>query len=55
MEFSIKVNADRDQLKELFGEMSDDELVEKVIEHLYSAGIKDYFEWNEAPLELSPY
>lgn len=54
MEFYIKINANREQLKELFGpELTDDELVTKVIEHLYSAGVRDYFEWNGAPLELS--
>jgi len=54
MEFYIKVNADKKQLQELFGsELSEDELVSKVIEHLYSTEIKDYFEYNNAPLELS--
>ena len=54
MEFYIKVNADRERLKELFGPaLSDDELISKVIEHLYSASIQDYFEYNGAPLELS--
>jgi hypothetical protein len=54
MEFYIKVNADKSQLQELFGyDLTEDELISKVIEHLYSAGIQDYFECNDAPLRLS--
>jgi len=54
MEFNIKVNADVNQLRELFGyELTEAELARKVIEHIYSAGIQDYFEYNNAPLALS--
>jgi hypothetical protein len=54
MKFYIEVEADKNQLEELFGKMTDFELAEKVVEHLYSAGIQDYFEYNNAPLKLVP-
>jgi len=56
MKFIVEIEVDEVKARELFfGEdpASEEDLRQKIIEHLYSGTSQNYFIWNDVPLRLS--